>query len=221
MRSKKIIVDPNRPLPPILAKEYWETSAKLILEHFFPERFFHLSVDSERPDLRNSNVGVEVTSAEDAEAQEMDSLYTRQYSYGDNEQKERALKRIKELGGRVEQYFLTHPGRARNLEKLSDVVRTKTQKLNSNYDIFPENYSFIYDSCLILDQELPEILSAISDSSADYKTKFDSIFMYCFGGDLYEFNLRNNTYAHINDSSKIVQQLVIDARNLINKKYKE
>lgn len=220
MRSKKIIVDPNKPLPPILAKEYWETSAKLILEHFLPERFVHLSVDSERPDLRNSNVGVEVTSAEDPEAQEMDSLYTRQYSYGDDGQKERALKRIEELGGRVEQYFLAHPGRARNLEKLSDTVRTKTQKLNNNYDIFPENYLFIYDSCLILDQELSDILLTFVNDSTDYNLKFDSIFLYCFGGDLYEFNLLNKSYTHFNDSSKTIQQLVIDARHILNEKYK-
>lgn len=220
MNKKKIIVDPDRPLPSELAKEYWETSAKLILEKFFPELFFDLSVEGEKPDLRNETTGVEVTSAEDRESQEMDSLYSRQYTYGSLKQKEMALKRIEKLGGRVKKYCLAHPGRSRNLGKIYYAVKIKTKKLNASYDVFPRNYLFVYDSCLVLDQELPEILSAISDSSADYRIKFDSIFLYCFGGDLYEFDLRNNTYTHINDSSKIVQQLVIDARNLINEKYK-
>ena len=219
--KKKIIVDPDRPLPPELAKEYWETSAKLILEKFFPERFFDLSVEGEKPDLRNRITGVEVTSAEDRESQEMDSLYSRQYTYGSSKQKEKALERIEELGGRAEKYCLAHPGKFRDLSKIYYAVKRKTKKLNTDYDVFSRNYLFIYDSCFILDQELPEILSAMSDSSADYKIKFDSIFLYCFGGDLYEFDLRNNTYMHINDSSKIVQQLVIDVRDLINKKYKE
>lgn len=220
MNKKKIIVDPNRPLPPELAKEYWETSAKLILEKFFPERFFDLSVEGEKPDLRNKTTGVEVTSAEDRESQEMDSLYSRQYTYGSSKQKEKALERIEELGGRAEKYCLAHPGKSRDLSKIYYAVKRKMKKLNTNYYVFSRNYLFIYDSCFILDQELPEILSAMSDSSADYKIKFDSIFLYCFGGDLYEFDLRNNTYTHINDSSKIVQQLIIDARDLINKKYK-
>ena len=220
MSKKKTIADPSKPLPSELSKEYWETSAKLILERFFPERFVDLSVDYEKPDLRNETTGVEVTSAEDRESQEIDSLYSRQYTYGSSKQRKKALKRIEELGGRAEKYCLIHPGRSRDLGKIYCAVKIKTKKLNISYDVFPRNYLFVYDSCLILDQELPEILSAISDSSADYKTKFDSIFLYCFGGDLYEFDLRNNTHTHINDSSKIVQQLVIDARNLINEKYK-
>ena len=220
MKKRKIIVDPSKPLPTQLSKEYWETSAKLILEYFFPERFMDLSVDSERPDLRNTRVGVEVTTTENEEPQEMDSLYSRQYTYGDKKQKENALKRIKELGGRIEKYCLAHPGESRNLNKIYNAIKKKTKKLNTNYTIFPSNYLFIYDSCLILDQELPEILSAISDNSANFVTKFDSIFLHCFGGDLYEFNLQNKTHVHIDNSGKIVQQLMIDARHLINEKYK-
>ena len=103
-----IIVDPNEPLPQALANEYWETSAKLILEHFFPKRFIDLSVDGERPDLRNAEVGVEITSAENEESQEIDSLYLHRYMRGNEKQKEKTLKRIEELGGRAEKYFLVH-----------------------------------------------------------------------------------------------------------------
>lgn len=220
MSKKKIIVDPNKPLPSELSKEYWETSAKLILEGFFPERFVDLSVDDEKPDLRNESTGVEVTSVEDRESQEIDSLYSRQYTYGNDEQKKKALKQIEKLGGHAEKYFLSHPGRHRDLNKIYKAVRTKTQKLNSYYEVFENNYLFIYDYSLIVDQELNIMLTMIIESSAGYNIKFDSVFLYCFGGDLYEFDLRNNTYTHINDSSKIVQQLVIDARNIINEKYK-
>lgn len=59
-------IDPSRPLPPNLDTEYWETFAKLILEEFYPKEFYDLSVDNEKPDLRNASigVGVEVTSSE-------------------------------------------------------------------------------------------------------------------------------------------------------------
>jgi hypothetical protein len=220
MKRKKIIVDPNKPLPPALAKEYWEISAKLILEYFFPERFANLSVDDESPDLQNNKTGIEVTSAECRESQEIDGLYIHRYLYGNKKQKEKALKHIKKLGGRVEKYFLAHPGKSRNLNIIYEAIDIKTQKLNTNYKIFTKNYLFIYNSFLIIDQELSEMLSIIAERSMKYTTKFDSVFLYCLGGDLYEFNLLDKTPTHIANSGRIAQQLVINARHIIDDKYR-
>ena len=96
MKNGRIVIDPEKPLPTELSKEYWETFAKLILEYFFPEKFYDLSVDDEKPDLRNvsANIGIEVTSVENEKSREIDSLYTRQYAYGNDIQKEKALKRM-------------------------------------------------------------------------------------------------------------------------------
>ncbi|MDO4759426.1 MAG: hypothetical protein Q4A30_01400 [Candidatus Saccharibacteria bacterium] len=62
-------------------------------------------MDGEWPDLRNAEVGFEITSAENEESQEIDSLYLHRYMRGNEKQKEKTLKRIEELGGRAEKYF--------------------------------------------------------------------------------------------------------------------
>lgn len=220
MNKRRPNIDPAKPLPPELDTEYWETFAKLILEKFCPEEFFNLSVDGEKPDLRNvsAGVGVEVTSSESKESREIDSLYAQRYTYGNNEQKKKALKRIEELGGKVEEYFLMHPTMSRDLRRIYTTVRNKTEKLNKNYEVFNENDLFIFDSILILDRELPGILEHITESSAN-DISFKRVFLYCFGGDLYEFNNSKGTYKHFEESDKIAQQLAMDARQMLIKKY--
>lgn len=220
MKNKSLVIDPEKPLPTELSKEYWETFAKLILEHFFPKKFYDLSVDGEKPDLRNSsaNIGIEVTSVENEISREIDSLYTRQYTYGNDSQKEKALKRIKELGGKPEKFFLMHPVINRDIGKIYKAVKTKTQKLNKDYQIFNENDLFIFDTNIILDAELPEVLNNIVTNSIGNES-FNNVYIYCFGGDLYMFDISSKKYDHIEESGKIVQQLAIDTRQMLIRKY--
>ncbi len=222
MKNSRIIIDPEKPLPAKLDKEYWETLAKLILEHFFPEKFYNLSVDGEKPDLRNigADIGIEVTSVENEKSREIDSLYSRQYAYGNNVQKEKALKRIRELGGKPKEFFLMHPVVNRDIGKIYTAVKTKTQKLNKDYQIFKENDLFIFDENIILDAELPEILNNIVVNSVHDKT-FDNIYIYCLGSDLYTFNIFHKKYDHIEESGKIAQQLAINARQVLIEKYND
>lgn len=222
MKNSRIIIDPEKPLPAKLDKEYWETLAKLILEHFFPEKFYNLLVDGEKPDLRNigADIGIEVTSVENEKSREIDSLYSRQYAYGNNVQKEKALKRIKELGGKPKEFFLMHPVVNRDIGKIYTAVKTKTQKLNKDYQIFKENDLFIFNENIILDAELPEILNNIVVNSVHDKT-FDNIYIYCLGSDLYTFNIFHKKYDHIEESGKIAQQLAINARQVLIEKYND
>ena len=221
MSKKCLVIDPTKPLPSKLDTEYWETFAKLILERFCPNTFFSLSVDGDKPDLRNvsSGVGIEVTSSESKESREIDSLYAQQYIHGSCEQKKKALKRIEELGGKVKEHFLMHPTMNRSLERIYDVVEDKTKKLNNNYEIFNENDLFIFDSILIVDQELLEILNHITESSVG-DVSFEKVFLCCLGGDLYEFNILSGTYKHYENSHKRIQQLALDARQVLVEKYK-
>lgn len=218
--NRRYEIDPDKPLPSNLDTEYWETFAKLILEKFRPKEFHNLSVDGEKPDLRNTSIGVgiEVTSSESKESRELDRLYAQQYTYGNSEQRKKALKRIEKLGGKVKEYFLMHPTINRDLEKIYAVIRNKTEKLNNNYEIFSENDLFIFDSILILDQELPEILKHIVKSSTG-NISFNKVFIYCFGGDLYEFNISKGTYNHFEKSNIIAQQLAFDARQILIEKF--
>lgn len=203
-------------------KNIGETLAKLILEHFFPEKFYNLSVDGEKPDLRNigADIGIEVTSVENEKSREIDSLYSRQYTYGNNVQKEKALKRIRELGGKPKEFFLMHPVVNRDIGKIYTAVKTKTQKLNKDYQIFKENDLFIFDENIILDAELPEILNNIVVNSVYDKT-FDNIYIYCLGSDLYTFNIFHKKYDHIEESGKIAQQLAINVRQVLIEKYND
>jgi hypothetical protein len=221
MGKKQIIIDPDKPLPTELSKEYWETFAKLILENYYPDKFFNLSVDNEKPDLRNedANIGIEVTSVENKESREIDSLYSGPYFHGDEIQKEKALRQIEKLGGKVEKYFLMHPVRNRDLNKIYTAVKLKTHKLNNNYKVFKKNYLLIFDTNLIVDQELSEMLKNITENSIE-NVSFDAVFLYCFGGDLYEFNISKNTYKHFEKSDRIVQQLAIDTRQIIIDKHR-
>lgn len=222
MKNGRIVIDPEKPLPAKLSKEYWETFAKLILEHFFPEKFYDLSVEGEKPDLRNTsaNIGIEVTSVGNEKSREIESLYTRQYTYGNDAQKEKALKRIEELGGKLKEFFLMHPVVNRDIGKIYTTVKTKTQKLNKDYQIFNKNDLFIFDENIILDAELPEVLNNIAANSVGNKS-FNDVYIYCFGGDLYKFDMLHKKYKHIEKSDKIVQQLAIDARQMLIKKYSD
>ncbi len=222
MKKSRIAVNPDRPLPTRLNKEYWETFAKLILEKHYPNKFFNLSVDEEKPDLRNTKagIGIEVTSVENEKSREIDSLYSRQYSCGNSPQRTKALRQIEKLGGRVEKFFLIHPVISRDIKKIFEVVRLKTQKLNKDYEVFEENYLIIFDTNLLLDQELPEMLKEIVKSSAG-NVSFDGVFLYCFGGDLYEFSVSRNTYRRHKGSARVAQRLAIDARRIIIDKHRD
>lgn len=219
--KKYYCIDPNKPLPTELGKKWEEISAKLILEHYFPNEFQDLVVDDESPDLRNEklSIGVEVTNNESSISRKIDSLYSRKYIYGDEEKKKEISKRISDLGGHVGPYFLSHPTMSRDLTKLYKRVEGKTKKLNKNYDVFDRNYLFIFDIVMILDGELPRILEGLKTSLMNMEYTFCGVFIYCFGGDLYKFDLLNNSYLHIKESNKIIQQLMIDARSIIENKY--
>jgi len=111
-----------------------------------------------------------------------------------------------------------HPTRSRDLGEIYTVVSNKTKKLNKNYEIFDENDFFIFNSIFILDQELPWILKHIAESSTG-TILFRKIFIYCFGGDLYEFDISKNTYRRFNKSNKKAQQLTLNARYMLIQKY--
>ena len=221
MSKKKIIIKPDKPLPPRISSEYWELFAKLILEHFYPKKYFDLSVDGEKPDLQNeeTKIGIEVTSVEDKRYREINSLYSRDYSHGNSDQKTKARKRIEKLGGKVEKYCLLCPVIDRNINKIYAAVKEKTQKLNKDYRIFCENDLFIFDSGIILEEELPEMAENIS-ASGKGNEHFNKVYLYCLGNDLYEFDIINRAFRHLKDDEKMIQCLAHDARQILIDKYR-
>ena len=221
-KDKRIVVDPERPLPPRLSKEWEETFAELILEAYFPETFFSLSADGECPDLRNelADLGVEVTNVENSKSRELDSLYTRRYSRGDNKQREQAAKRIKELGGKIKEFFLLLPVRDRSLAGIYQAVKEKTTKLNQNYKIFAKNFLFIFTTEHIEDEELPEMMREISDSASGNKKHFSGVIVRHLGERLYWFDLEGMGIKKADVADNDMFKLSTKARDMIDNKYR-
>lgn len=214
-------ISPDRPLPKKLEDEYWETVAKLILETIFPERFTRLSVDKESPDLRNENTGIEVTSCINQKTQELDNLYIRYYIYGEESRKEIIKDKIERLGGKINEFALSHPGVSRDLSLLYSCVKNKLSKLNKNYEVFDSNFLFIFTIDYIADEELSSLLESIIELSLEFAIRFNSVFLCSLGGDLYEFDILNETFSHFVDSRISIQEQAIKARKLIEKKYQK
>ena len=212
-------ISPNKPLPQRLENEYWETMAKLILGHFYPILFADLSIDGESPDLRNEEYGIEVTICNHPKSHELENLYIRKYIYGNSFEKEKSLKRIEKLGGRVSDYCLAHPGMSRDLSIIYDRIATKTKKLNSTYTVFNSNSLFVFTELFIHERELLDLLKEFINISQQFPIGFNNIFLCCLGGDLYEFNIKLNTYTHHKNSHRVIQDLAIRARSIIVEKY--
>lgn len=222
MKKSRIVVDPNNPLPSGLSKEWEETFAKLILETYFPKTFSNLSVEGESPDLCNeyTDVGIEVTNAEDAESRQLDSLYTRKYLHGDCRQRQQAAKRISELHGEIKDFFLLHPVKNRSLDRIYQAIQDKTTKLNQNYRIFARNFLFVFAIDSIENGELPEMLYKIRGNAYAEEHYFTAVFVYCFGGDLYEFDLKQMIARKIDTVDNDINILSHRARNIIEEKYR-
>lgn len=221
MKKGEIIIDPNKPLPPALSKEWEETFAKLILEHYFPKTFSGLSTSGECPDLRNvdAGVGVEVTNAESEEARNLDSIYSRDYIHGDDSEKQRALKKIQKLHGKVNDACLCHPIRDRSLAGIYKAVKRKTEKLNRNYEVFAKNYLFIFTVELLDNEELPGMLRKIVDSADSQKEHFVGVFVRCLGDCLLEFDLEHMKVRRTNTKSSDISLLSIRAREIVEEKH--
>ncbi|MBR6532686.1 hypothetical protein IKT64_02870 [Candidatus Saccharibacteria bacterium] len=217
-KNKKI--DPEKPLPKCYETEYSEISAKLMLEKFFPDRFVGLVAGVDKPDLCGEGMGVEVTSISPRYFREMVNLYSEDYSYGDSQQRQKAYKQIRKLGGKIEEQILVHPATNRNLNDLYVVLENKLKKLNKNYKIFDKNFLFIFSYVHIFSRDLAEILRLSTEIVSKYETGFDSVFLYYLGGSLYEFDLKGNRYFCIDCERYSVERLFVEARKIIESKHR-
>ena len=224
VKKEEFIIGPNDPLPDRLSTEYWETFAKLILEDALPNIFYNLSVDKERPDLRNENlsIGIEVTDRTPQEWQEATNLYIEYSRCANAERQKRALRQIEHLHGKVESEILLCPVQNRDFNQIYDGITDKLKKLNTpNFKIFKNNYLFIFTVDHILEKELPTLSNKINDllSNTDYHYIFDEIFLYYICGDLFRFNIKEKTAERIKNYYDN-WQLGEKARDIIINKYR-
>ncbi len=210
----KKIIDKNRPLPYNTIYKYEECFAKLLLEQLFPDIFKDLKL-LDKPDLQNLelNFGIEVTTAIESKNLELDNLYTR-LEYDLVQNRENVIKKIEALGGKIINGILFHPKQNRDLSNIEKSICNKLDKLNGNdYKIFSKNYLFITTYDFLLKQECIGLFSKYKVLQCNYKYKYQKIYIYCLGGELFEFDFVNNKY-NIYEVENVYEKS-IEARKMV------
>lgn len=213
-------IDSNMPLPTNTKYRWSECFAKLIIERIILKGKVNFEV-KDKPDLQNEEIGVEVTTAEEKDSLEMERLYT-EIEYGLIKNKKKALKKIESLGGKISNGILIHPGRSRTINNIYNSFNEKLISLNKGtYKIFNNNYIFITDENLIQENECLNIIKKLNSFQEKSKYKFDKAYVYIFGDNLYEFDLRKETYKKYHFKSDEIYRISCDARKLVEQKEME
>lgn len=145
---------------------------------------------------QTENIGIEVASAVQKEVREMESLFSRLTNTQEpNQIREKRKNRIQRLGG--EFYDEGYMSCGIGYKDLSDVYSSfedKLKKLNSGvYHLFQKQFAFIFDYNLIREGKLGEIHTELSKRQKRFQTHFSSVFLYLYGGNLYEFDMQSGS----------------------------
>lgn len=214
------IIDVNMPLPSNTKYRWDECFAKLIMERIVLNNNVIFEV-KDKPDLQNKEIGIEVTTAEEKDSLEMDRLYT-SIEYGLIKNKEKALKKIESLGGKISNGILIHPGRSRTFNNIYNAFNEKLTLINKEtYKIFNNNYIFITDENIIQENECSNIVKELVSFQKDLGYKFDKVYIYIYGDNLYEFDLRKESYRIFHFDSDEIYRISCDARKLVEEKEME
>lgn len=175
------------------AKHWEECFAKLVLEKVLPDRFFQLEI-ADKPDLQNTcaSIGVEVTTAVGKAEKEKDHLFSLLVQkLGTPEQQRKSKERIRQLGGiYCEEGAMVSWVGYRDLAGIYSSLEDKLKKLNGGgYRSFEKQAVFITDNNTIKTNELCAVQTELSRRQEPFNTRFDTVFLYFFGGRLTEFNM--------------------------------
>ena len=209
------IINPNKPLPSNTIYKWHECFAKVMLEYVLPNEFNDLKI-KDKPDLQNIklNLGIEVTTAEDKKDLEMESLYT-YLEYDLIKDKQKVKNKIEQLGGSISKGILIHPVRYRNLDNIKNSILEKLNKLNGNgYQIFAHNHIFITEWDMILEKECAELLDEYIELQNNFRIKFEKIYIYQYGGKLFEFDMINRNHNAYTLSLNETYQIRFNARKM-------
>lgn len=159
-------IDHNGPLQSHLIKKYEEFFAKLVLENFFPDRYFDLEL-SDKPDLRNEKkrIGIEVTSSETQSDRETVRLWSEAIRLPDGKIKDKKINRLKLLG--MEYTGDIQIGQSKCFKSFSlesgpfgeflHAVETKLDKLNRGHYAQMEQYDLFVHSDMCMEPGEAEI----------------------------------------------------------------
>lgn len=221
---KNNVIEENLPLPKHLSTEWEEIFAKLILEQCFPNHFTNLDFEKERPDLRNDSydIGIEVTSSMGEAERTLDSIYPRDFKYGNSEEKQKAKNRIEKLGGIIKDGYLIYPTMSNDLSEIFSSIENKLKKLNKKgFKKYKENDLFILGTIHIQEYKYDILKQGIETiiNHFDWPRIFDKIIIYYLPGELLCFDTTTNTIKKILVNN--ICNLSINARNILTKKYNQ
>lgn len=184
-------IQKDRPLPAHTKLDYHECYAKIVLEELFPDQFTNL-VLSDKPDLQDtqSNIGIEVTIAEDSKTLEAEHLYSK-LPYVDEHTKIAYIERIRQCGSTYRGGILSSSGKD-DFRLINQAIDKKIKKLQeAGYHILNEYHLFIFSSIYAIDVMLKDELNYLLEREiVDY---FKKIYILVPGA-LFCFNLMLRTY---------------------------
>lgn len=216
------MIDPDLPLPSNTKYRFEECFAKLLLEYFFSNEFETLSL-LDKPDLQNKNldIGIEVTTAVEKNSLELERLYS-ELEYGLVRNQEKVEHKIKKLGGKISNGVLIHQVRSRTLNNIYNSYKEKLKLINKgSYSLFKKNYIFITDENIIHEAEILKIIKDLNDIQNDMKYKFDKVYIYIFGNNLYELDLKKEKFKTIYLNKNETYKISCEARKLVEQKEME
>ena len=172
---------------------YEECYAKLVLEHFFPERYCNLQIQ-DRPDLStvDGTAGIEVTAAEDPF--ETAAQINAKISKGQVRNIMGSIQQVEKLGCVYSKWGITCEQEINRFYPLMDAIHKKIQKLNSGHYQQFEIYDLFIASGIEMDEEtLIQALELLENTQSNNQYAFSRVYI-ASPWNLYELNTSTKQY---------------------------
>lgn len=206
-------MDFDGPLPKHTKLDYSECYAKILLEKLFPGIYFDLLIE-DKPDLqsKSQSLGIEITKAYDNN--ELDELWYA-YNNGQAKNRQKVLKRIEALGGKVDNDILRSVGSVDSFTLILKAINKKIEKLNSgNYKKLESTELFVFSYIYANTNMCLDALKSIQEITSKHSKKFNKIFV-SVPEHLYVFHLEENNYQDIPIDRDLQYNFACDARKMV------
>ena len=205
-----------------LNKKYYEFLMKNILQYY---NLIDKDLEkNEKPDFKNDNLGLEITRADPSLEF---SGFISKYNKDNIGNIKKFNKNFEKLGGRVlkknnptvkrlnlhdtfhyhEDYIYIIPGYSGNFDFVNKKIKDKLTRLNSIYDVDIKHYYLgIFAIIHPFEDNIKKELNEIVELQSRYDKKFEKVIIV-FLNNICEFNLNNNTYKIIENTSDALNKI--------------
>lgn len=209
----KMKIEKNKPLPGNTKLDYTECCAKLILDELFPDRYSNLIID-DKPDIQGTNVGIEVTIANDVRMQEAMSNWVKANNCQDEKQRDHCIERMAQLGVEYTGGVQAWPDFGNTFDLTRKAVESKIKKLKKgNYKSFDRYELFIFTDTWYYENIVEDAKKYLFDDriSENYKT----VFVLSQETELHIFDTDTRSYQNIRIDSSEQSDRNIRARQMV------